>query len=116
MVMTIDDDTALVARLRALIGEKGTPQQARDPVNLATIRTWCDAMGEQNPVHTDPAAAARSPWGEIVAPSAMLGVWTLAGNVPRVLDPGCPRSRALSMLDEAGYPSVIGTDRSTSVR
>jgi len=110
MVMTIDDDTALVARLRALIGEKGTPQQARDPVNLATIRTWCDAMGEQNPVHTDPAAAARSPWGEIVAPSAMLGVWTLAGNVPRVLDPGCPRSRALSMLDEAGYPSVIGTD------
>lgn len=108
--MTINDDTALVTQLRALIGEKGAPQEARDPVNLPTIRTWCDAMGERNPVHTDAAAAARSPWGEIVAPSAMLGVWTLAGNVPRVLDPGCPRSRALNILDGAGYPSVIGTD------
>lgn len=108
--MTIDDDAALVARLRDLIGEKGVAKPARDAVNQATIRTWCDAMGEQNPVHTDATAAASSPWGEIVAPSAMLGVWTLAGNVPRILDPGCPRSRALKILEDAGYPSVIGTD------
>lgn len=110
MEVTINDDTALVARLRALIGERGTPQKARDAVNQATIRAWCDAMGEQNPIHTDSAAAARSPWSEIVAPSAMLGVWTLTGNVPRTLDPGCPRSRALKILEDAGYPSVIGTD------
>ena len=103
-------DAALVAGLRALIGQKGLPARARDPVNQATIRNWCDALGEQNPVYTDPAAAARSAYGEVVAPVAMLGAWTLAGNMPHTFDPQCPRSRAFRLLEDAGYRSVIGTN------
>lgn len=102
------DEAELLTQLRALIGQKGTPQLARDPVNQPTIRNWCDAIGEQNPIYTDPAAAARSPYGEVVAPPSMLGVWTLAGNIPRVPDPGCPRSRAMKLLADAGYGSTIG--------
>jgi len=30
---------------------------ARDAVTASAIRTWCDAMGERNPVYLDPAAA-----------------------------------------------------------
>ncbi len=108
--MSNTEDGELLRQLRELIGQTGAPQQARDPVNQATIRNWCDAIGEQNPVHTDPAAAARSRYGEIVAPAAMLGVWTLAGNKPRTLDLECPRSRAFKLLTDAGYGSVIGTN------
>ena len=103
-----DDEASLLADLRVLVGRKGPPQRARDAVNEATIRNWCDAIGEQNPVYTDAAAAARSRHGGIVAPEAMLGVWTLEGNRPRKTDPECPRSQALARLAEAGYASVIG--------
>ncbi|WP_186453853.1 MaoC family dehydratase N-terminal domain-containing protein [Denitratisoma sp. DHT3] len=102
------DEAELLTRLRALIGRKGTPQRARDPVNQPTIRNWCDAIGETNPIYTDPDAAARSPYGEVVAPPSMLGVWTLAGNVPRVPDPSCPRSQAMKLLADTGYASTIG--------
>lgn len=104
------DEAELLAQLRALIGQKGAPQQARDPVNQPTIRSWCDAIGEKNPVFTDPEAAARSPYREVIAPPAMLGVWTLAGNIPRVPDPSCPRSRAMKLLAEAGYASTVGAN------
>lgn len=106
--VTNDDDAGVLTELRALVGRRGSARQARDAVNEATIRNWCDAIGEQNPVHTDPEAAARSPHGGIVAPEAMLGVWTLAGNRPHALDPDCPRSQALMHLAAAGYASVIG--------
>lgn len=102
------NDAELLTQLRALIGQKGTPQRARDPVNQPTIRNWCDAIGEMNPIYTDPEAAARSPYGEVVAPPSMLGVWTLVGNIPRVPDPNCPRSRAMKLLADAGYGSTIG--------
>ena len=34
------------------------PRPARDPVNLPMIRNWVEAIGDANPVYTDPAAAA----------------------------------------------------------
>ena len=32
------------------------------------IRHWCDAVGDTNPVYTDPDAAAKSAHGQIIAP------------------------------------------------
>lgn len=106
--MSTHERDVLLEQLRGLIGHKGQPRQARDPVNLPTIRNWCDALGESNPVYTDPEAAARSSFGEVVAPAAMLCVWTLEGNVPATPDSGCPRSQALQILANAGFGSVIG--------
>lgn len=103
--MTETGDQAFLQSLRSCVGLSGTPQKARDPVNRAAIRNWCDAMrfdGEA-PEPTAPDDRDR-------APPAMLAVWTLPGNVPRRLDPACPRGKVFSLLQEAGFTSVIGTN------
>jgi len=107
--MSSNDDAVLLEKLRSLIGEKATPQVARDPVNQSTIRNWCDAMGERNPIYTDADLAAQSSYEGIVAPMAMLDVWTMPGNVPRPDDSTDPRGKVFALLEEAGYKSVVGT-------
>ena len=101
---------SFVEGLRAQIGSRGGAQAARDPVNQPMIRHWCDAMEDHNPVYTDPAAAAKSVHGEIVAPPTMLNAWTMAGNIPRVAGSADPQSRLLQSLDAAGYSSVVATN------
>jgi hypothetical protein len=32
-------------------------RDARDPVNVPTIKTWVEALGDRNPIYTDEAAA-----------------------------------------------------------
>src|SRR4029434_5348134 len=67
-----------VRELRALIGKPiGTPSVAPDPVNQPMIRHWAAAFEHQNPIYTDPARAASSRFGEIVAPPMMLQTWTM---------------------------------------
>lgn len=97
--MSNEDD--LLTSLRALQGSHGTPQLARDPVNLPAIRNWCDAIGINNPRYTDPGGA--------VAPVAMLSSWAMSGSVPAPEDPACPRGKALSLLRQQGFSGVIGT-------
>jgi uncharacterized OB-fold protein/acyl dehydratase len=99
-------------RLQGFVGRPtGPARRARDPVNQPMIRHWCDAVGDANPVYTDPEAAAASAHGGIVAPPAMLQAWTMRG-----LDrsPGPPGDYAIgelfALLDEAGFTSVVATD------
>jgi acyl dehydratase len=98
----------LLEQLRAMLGARTPPEVARDPVNAAMIRHWCDAMSDANPVYTDPDAAAKSAHGGIVAPPAMLDAWTMPG-LPgrRASHPGTSPLRA---LDQAGFTSVIATN------
>jgi acyl dehydratase len=102
------DTTPLLGQLRARIGALNLPDVARDPVNPAMIRHWCDAMQDANPVYTDPEVAAKSIHGGIVAPPAMLNAWNM---------PGLPGRRAndqsmspMRALDAAGFSSVIATN------
>lgn len=100
----------LEARLTAFVGRRvGPPATARDPVNQPMIRHWCDAMGDQNPVYTDPEYAARSIHGGIVAPPTMLQTWNMQG-LRR--DPAATptQTEMLSLLDGAGYTSVVATN------
>ena len=68
-------------RLDGLIGRppggSGT-SVAPDPVNQPMIRHWVAAFEDANPVYADEAAAARSRFGQIVAPPLMLQTWTMA--------------------------------------
>jgi acyl dehydratase len=102
------DGKRLLERLRAMIGVAGPPDVARDAVNTAMIRHWCDALEDANPVYTDPEFAAKSIHGGIVAPPAMLNAWTMPGL------PGRPEAGAgpnpMRALDEAGFSSVIATN------
>ena len=102
-----------VAALRQGVGQTGDRNVARDPVNQAMIRHWCDAMEDLNPVYTDPTEAAKSVHGEIVAPPAMLQAWSMRGLEPR-REAGSygadPAGRVYAALDTAGYTSVVATN------
>ncbi|MGH2662307.1 MAG: OB-fold domain-containing protein [Actinomycetota bacterium] len=101
-------DAAFLDRLRSFVGkEAGSPLVARDPVNEAMIRHWCDAVGDRNPLYTDADVAARSVHGGIVAPPTMLQAWTMRGFVNGGPGPGAPMPRLLEVLDEAGFTSVV---------
>ena len=49
----------------------------RDPVNQPMINNWVEAIGDRNPIYVDEAAAAGHPG--VVAPPAMIQVWTMLG-------------------------------------
>jgi uncharacterized OB-fold protein/acyl dehydratase len=102
----------LRAGLDAWIGREGDPQLARDAVNPAMIRHWCDAVGDRNPVYTEPEFAAKSVHGAIVAPPTMLQAWTMAGLRPPepASDRSAPLSEVMRLLDAAGYTSVVATN------
>ena len=101
---------ALARSLRAFIGKPGAPEVARDAVNPAMIRHWCDAMEDANPVYTDAAFAARSAHGQIVAPPAMLNAWTMPGLPGRPPGRADPAGDVYRALDDAGFTSVVATD------
>jgi len=108
-----DDSEAFQARLAELAGRPaGDPERARDPVNAPMIRHWCDAIDDRNPVYTDPEFAARSCHGGLVAPPAMLQVWTMRGLRPPARVPQRPdlRGQLMRLLDAAGFTSVVATD------
>jgi hypothetical protein len=81
-------------------------QAGRDPVNLPVLRRWCDAVGVTNPLYTDPEVAARTRFGRIISPLALLDVWTKPGLAYQrnVED---PQGAAFEALDAEGYTSAV---------
>ena len=70
------------AAARIAAAGESRPRPARDPVNLPMIRNWAEAIGDTNPVYRDPEVAAASVHGGLVAPPAMVQVWTMQGQRP----------------------------------
>jgi uncharacterized OB-fold protein/acyl dehydratase len=107
------DQQELEAKLRAYVGrETGPPSVGPDPVNEAMIRHWCEAMGDENPVYTDRAAAEKSVHGGLVAPPTMLQAWSMRGMaMARMMETSTDAQLSLHrLLTEAGYPSVVATN------
>jgi uncharacterized protein len=95
------------AEIRAAGGAK--PRAARDPVNQATINNWVEAIGDRNPIYVDEAAARAVGHPGIVAPPAMIQVWTmfgLGGERPK----DDPMGPIMKLLDDAGYIGVVATN------
>lgn len=109
-----DDPDPVHARLVELVGAPaGPPTTARDPVNQPMIRHWCDAIGDANPVYTDPEAAAASAHGEVIAPPTMLQAWTMPGLGPRPTAPPGHEdasARLAEILEDAGLGAVVATN------
>jgi acyl dehydratase len=77
---------SVLEQLRSLLGR--APHQratARDAVSAAAIRAWCDVIGERRPMFTNRSAGQANGYDDVVAPPAMLQVWTMPG-----LEPGRP--------------------------
>ena len=112
--MATDDTTAAIrqAAERIAAAGDGPPRVAPDPVNLPMIRHWTQAMGDSNPIYTDAGAAAASVHGHVVAPPAMVQVWTMRGlrPAPDAGDSGDPLGLMTAVLDDAGFTSVVATN------
>lgn len=98
-------------RIAPILGRAGEPQLAPDPVNAPMIRHFCDAVDDRNPIYLDEHFAARTRHAGLVAPPAMLQTWGMRGLRPqRGAASSHPFGEALSLLDEAGYTSVVATN------
>jgi uncharacterized OB-fold protein len=110
MALSIDE---FERRIQAFVGQPtGPPEIAADLVNEPMIRHWCEVMGDDNPVYTDPATAAESVHGGIVAPPTMLQTWILQG-FPMSEPAGEPRNKQQELhavFDEQGYTGVVATN------
>src|SRR5258708_39544603 len=82
------------------------PRAGRHPVNQPMVDHWLDAMGDRNPIYVDESAAKAAGHPGIVAPPAMIQVWTMMG-LGGVRAPDDPLTKILELFDEAGY---IGVD------
>jgi uncharacterized OB-fold protein/acyl dehydratase len=102
---------AFLEKARSFEGRPvGPPELGADPVNQPMIRHWCEAIGDDNPIYTDPEAAARSAHGGVVAPPVMLQAWVMRGIKPRPTSGGNARDELMAILDAAGFSSVVATD------
>ena len=70
---------------------------------------WLDAIGDRNPIYVDEAAAKAAGHPGIVAPPAMIQVWTMAG-LGGVRSADDPLSKIMGLFDENGYVGVVATN------
>jgi uncharacterized OB-fold protein len=111
-VTTVEEKADFLARLKEFEGvhaESGI--LGLDPVNGPMIRHWAEAMGDTNPVYTDPDFAKTTHFGEVVAPATMLQVWTmrgLAGGAPGGSE--SPVQKLYDLILDAGFGSVVATN------
>jgi 3-oxo-4,17-pregnadiene-20-carboxyl-CoA hydratase alpha subunit len=102
------DDVQKVAQQVKATG-RSKPRLARFPVNEPMIGHWVDAIGDTNPIYVDEAAARAAGHPGIVAPPAMIQVWTMAG-LGGVRAPDDPLTKILELFDDAGYIGVVATN------
>lgn len=101
-----DDLTA--AALQSYVGRNGGPQMARDAVNAAMIRHYCVALGDSNPAYSDANVAGRTIHGDVIAPPAMLQVWTMPDPFAQ---PGTDAVSDLhALLDRHGFTGIVATN------
>ena len=105
-----DDDVD--EELQAFIGKRRGPYNGWDDVNAPMIRHLCEALGDRNPVYTDPAFAAQSVHASIVAPPTRLLVWTMRGNTSERAPGSDTRDpfEVVECLRARGYPAVVAVN------
>ncbi len=105
--MAVDDIKQAAERIKA--AGKSKPRKGRHVVNQPMIDHWLDAIGDRNPIYVDEAAARAAGHPGVVAPPAMIQVWTMAG-LGGVRADDDPLGRILGLFDEAGYSGVVATN------
>lgn len=65
-------EDALYDELQSTIGRTGPQLAAPDEVTRSSIRHWCEAMEDANPLYTDEQYARRSKYGNVIAPAVSI--------------------------------------------
>jgi uncharacterized OB-fold protein/acyl dehydratase len=103
----MSDIQEAIAEITAAGG--GKPRLGRDPVNQPTINNWVEALGDHNPIYVDEDAARAAGHPGLVAPPAMIQVWTmfgLGGDRPK----DDPMGPMMELFDANGYVGVVATN------
>jgi len=103
----VDDIRAAAEKVKT--EGKSKPRVGRHPVNQPMVDHWLDAIGDRNPIYVDEQAAKAAGHPGIVAPPAMVQVWTMMG-LGGVRPDDDPLSKILGLFDEAGYIGVVATN------
>lgn len=106
-------DPELLSKVRALVGRQYGRVNAWDEVNAPMIRQWCEVIGLENPLYTDPVAAASSSNDGIIAPPPMLQIWCMEGFHINNYAPGSTTENpyeVLGVIESYGYPSVVAVN------
>lgn len=104
---TPEDIHKTVEDIKALGPSKA--RVGRDPVNQPMIRHWVDAIGDGNRIYVDDAAAKAAGHPGVVAPPAMIQVWTMMGlGGDRPSDD--PIGPIMELFDGAGFVGVVATN------
>jgi uncharacterized OB-fold protein/acyl dehydratase len=103
----VEDIQAAAERVRA--EGRSKPRVGRHPVNQPMIDHWLDAIGDKNPIYVDEAAAKSAGHPGVVAPPAMIQVWTMKG-LGSVRPDDDPLGKILELFDDAGYIGVVATN------
>jgi hypothetical protein len=91
------------------------PSVAPDPVNVAMIRHWVDALDDRNPAY-DVDTARSTSYGELVAPPAMLQTWTMGRpTIEGIRERGGSAGEVgadspLEILKQAGFVGTLATN------
>src|SRR5690625_60455 len=88
---------------------RSAPRAGRDPVNQPMIHHWVDAIGDANPIYVDAEAAKAAGHPGVVAPPAMIQVWTMMG-LSGVRPDDDPLGKIIELFDGAGYVGVVATN------
>lgn len=105
----MSDTSSLLDRAREFVKKGADPVlAARDPVNQPMIRRWCEAMGDPNPLYHDREAAKKAGYEDIIAPPAMLDVWTMEPYNPVVERVG--DHPVFTLLEEHGFTGIVATN------
>jgi uncharacterized protein len=105
--VTVEDIQKAAERVKA--DGKSKPRAGRHPVNQPMVDHWLDAMGDKNPIYVDEGAAKAAGHPGIVAPPAMIQVWTMFGLSGSRPDDD-PLGKIMELFDDAGYIGVVATN------
>lgn len=109
--MSADDIKALEDKIYAYVGRKvNAKEPAKDAINNAMIRHWCEVIGDQNPAYLDEEWATASSRGKTIAPPAMMYVWGQEGYGVTQGRAATAMTEMFDILDEHGYTGVLGTN------
>jgi uncharacterized protein len=106
-VSAIEDIQKAAERVKA--EGRSKPRVGRHPVNQPMVDHWLDAIGDRNPIYVDESAAKAAGHPGIVAPPAMIQVWTMMG-LGGVRPDDDPLGKILELFDDAGYIGVVATN------
>ena len=104
---TVADIQKAAERVKA--DGKSKPRAGRHPVNQPMVDHWLDAIGDKNPIYVDEGAAKAAGHPGIVAPPAMIQVWTMFGLSGSRPDDD-PLGKIMELFDDAGYVGVVATN------